>query len=63
MTDPQHNTAASNNAQSFSVAGCSMMPMAAPISLFDPNMSTPFQVINAYQICKSYSNGLGIILF
>ena len=46
MIDLQHSATTSNSVQAFSVAGCSMMPMATPISLFDPNISTPFQVIN-----------------
>eukprot|EP00250_Pteridium_aquilinum_P021606 c25173_g1_i1 orf=1121-8023(-) len=43
MMDPQHGGVASNSGQAISVAGCSMVPVPTPMSLFDPNFSSPFQ--------------------
>ncbi|KAI5061119.1 hypothetical protein GOP47_0023624 [Adiantum capillus-veneris] len=42
-SDMQHSVLASNSPQAISAAGCSMMPVPAPINVFDPNFTSPFQ--------------------
>ncbi|MCO5587390.1 hypothetical protein L7F22_041339 [Adiantum nelumboides] len=44
-SDVQHSALASNSPQAISAAGCSMMPVPAPISGFEPNFTSPFQVL------------------
>lgn len=47
MLAPQRGTGASNSVPQMSPSGSSMMPVAAPLSFFDANLSAPFQISNA----------------